>query len=550
MFAFDNNIALNPNHADSVLTLQSINAETDSQYDFASDDTQIIVVSNLLILKATNTLLPETEYAVTLYKNALIVQDKDIFNEEHSFSFTTASSGLPINSSFFTLSAESWYETESTDDGSFSEVIHLQFPPAMLAILDITTATLSGVFDTDIADSIGSTTTPVAIAGLPTGLNLELTQQKNADNKTTHIELQLTGSASAHAKADNTSFTLTLQSALFDVSTDYSSADIVFDFDLVFGEGGFWSKRRYFQAFPYDDKLWVLGGQNQNGNNLNDIWTSSNGGTNWSKVAVLGNHWEGRESHQAFAYDDKLWVLGGQGESSGRLNDIWTSSNQGINWQQVPASGHWSKSYSHQSFSYQDKFWTLGGFGIASGQAANSYRNDIWTSADGGSTWSEITVSESQWAVRLGHQAFAYNDKLWVLGGGNINHFNDIWTSSDGGSTWSEVTVSGQQWAERSIHQAFAYDDKLWVLGGWDDITSYDDIWTSADGGTNWSEINVSGSHWAGRFGHQSFAYDDKLWVLGGNIGTDINNTNANDIWYSADHGTNWHEVIPVQFSY
>ena len=551
VFAFDNNIALNPNHTDSVLTLQSINAETDSQYDFASDDTQIIVVSNLLILKATNTLLPETEYTVTLYKNALVVQDKDsldtdIFNEEYSFSFTTASSGLPINSSFFSLSAESWYETKSTDDGSFSEVIHLQFPPAMHGILDITSAstvTVSSVF-TDLTNQIGSTTTPVAIAGLPDGLNLRLTQQKNADNKTTHIQLQLTGNASAHAKADNTSFTLTLQSALFDVSTDYSSADIVFDFDLVFGEGGFWSGRNLFQAFPYDDKLWVLGGENQNSDKFNDIWTSSNGGTNWSKVTVLGNHWSGRHSHQAFAYDDKLWVLGGQGD--GRLNDVWRSSNQGKSWQQVPASGHWSSRLGHQAFAYNDKLWVLGG---ASHSSFGGWKKDIWTSSDGGSNWSEVTVSEPQWNNRYYHEAFPYDNKLWVLGGGIVNVTNDIWNSSDGGATWSEIAFSEPRWSERTSHQAFVYDDKLWVLGGVDGTTFYNDIWTSADGGATWSQINVSGSHWKARFDYQAFAYDDKLWVLGGTI--DNNPISyINDIWYSADHGTNWHEVIPVQFSY
>ena len=75
----------------------------------------------------------------------------------------------------------------------------------------------------------------------------------------------------------------------------------------------------------------------------------------------------------------------------------------------------------------------------------------------------------------------------------------------------------------------------------------YNDIWTSADGGSNWSEINVSGSHWAGRYGHQSFAYDDKIWILGGSIGT--NTSYTNDIWYSADYGTNWHEVT-VGFGY
>ena len=329
----------------------------------------------------------------------------------------------------------------------------------MHGILDITSAstvTVSSVF-TDLTNQIGSTTTPVAIAGLPDGLRLRLTQQKNADNKTTSIQLQLTGNASAHAKADNTSFTLTLQSALFDVSTDYSPADIVFDFDLVFGNHSYWSERTYFQAFPYDDKLWVLGGQDQNSDRLNDIWTSSNGGTNWSKIAVLENHWEGRHSHQAFLYDDKLWVLAGQGHN--KLNDIWISSDQAINWEQVSASGHWRDRYGHQAFAYDNKLWVLGGLATD----LNPFLKDIWKSADGGENWSNITVETS----RYYHQAFAYDDKLWILGGvSGITTTNDIQTSSDGGATWSEIAFSEPRWSERNSHQAFVYDDKLWVLGG------------------------------------------------------------------------------------
>ena len=59
-----------------------------------------------------------------------------------------------------------------------------------------------------------------------------------------------------------------------------------------------------YQAFAYDDKLWVLGGTTTNSNGgekQNDIWSSINGGTNWSEVEVTGSHWTARSGFQALA---------------------------------------------------------------------------------------------------------------------------------------------------------------------------------------------------------------------------------------------------------
>ena len=110
------------------------------------------------------------------------------------------------------------------------------------------------------------------------------------------------------------------------------------------------------------------------------------------------------------------------------------------------------------------KLWVLGGHG-------SNLTNDIWMSTNGGTNWSQVAVDGEHWFRRDGHQAFAYDRKLWVLGGRvfdgtSFPNANDIWWSSDGGTNWTEVSVNGLHWSARQLHQAFAYDSKLWVLGG------------------------------------------------------------------------------------
>ena len=91
---------------------------------------------------------------------------------------------------------------------------------------------------------------------------------------------------------DNSMFTLTFGSNLFEVDEAvFATEDISFTFDLNFIIPH-WSARNTHQAFAYDSKLWVLGGMMVG--RKNDIWMSINGGMNWSKVTVEGTHWSAR----------------------------------------------------------------------------------------------------------------------------------------------------------------------------------------------------------------------------------------------------------------
>ena len=147
----------------------------------------------------------------------------------------------------------------------------------------------------------------------------------------------------------------------------------------------------------------------------------------------------------------------------------------------------------------------------------------------------------------------SFDDKLWILGGSSYGQgistwFNDVWCTSDG-ANWTEVTDHAP-WHGRSAHAAVAFDDKLWVLGGgyyegvWVDehLVLLNDVWYSPDGVT-WSEL--PDTPWSPRWGHAAAVLKGRLWIFGGSTISDGSTLYLNDIWYlqpphSADTDGDW----------
>ena len=548
---FDQKVSFNQtNNLDFTLIPTSQTEEPDDTQIFNHADTRLSLRDSRLTLKLTNLLLGTTEYTFTIPQNALIKENDAnhiIGNDEYTLTFTTAEKPN-IDISLFSISTNTWYETQSTDDGSFNQTITIGFPtgdPTTIGHND----SLTGIFDTDLTDQIGNTTTPVTLSSLPNGLILRISKQA------TGIQLQLTGNATTHQKIiDNTTFSLTLLSDFFTFSADYNPSDITFSFDFIFGSPH-WSKREEHQAFVYDDKIWITGGTPDKSVLVvkDDIWYSDDLGVNWTEVSLATGttKWPARFAHQSFVYDEKIWILSGKYNNTAHSRyDIWTSGDdKGTNWIEIfPANdtSEFLELYDFQSFVYDDKIWVLGGWD----DNTDNLINDIWTTTDGGTNWTKIPLASgtTKWSARFEHQSFVYDDKIWVLGGWDAdnNRENDIWISDDKGTNWTEIPLASgtTKWSGRREHQSFVYDDKIWVLGGIDaGNNNKNDIWTSTDGGTNWSHIPLASgtTKWSARGHHQSFGYDDKIWVLGGYD----NNSSKNDIWTSSDGGATWEEVIP-----
>ena len=294
----------------------------------------------------------------------------------------------------------------------------------------------------------------------------------------------------------------------------------------------------------FQNKIWVLGGQDANGNLLNDVWSSSDG-VNWTQETASAS-WSPRASSTAVVFDGKIWIMGGSlipnsPNWTGKANDVWYSSD-GVNWTQATASANWSKRYEHTSVVFQDKMWVIGG-----GSDGGGWLNDVWYSTDG-MNWTQAT-SSAAWCPRYLHSSVVYDEKMWIFGGNYAPHQEkqDVWYSSDGG-TWQKATDNAP-WGPRCFTAVVVYNNEMLLLGGLSDYSgSYateNDVWSSRNG-SDWIQVDCP-TIWSKRYGHQANVWNGSIWVIGG--AASYGGNMLNDVWYSSNLSSNL-SVLPVSFNF
>jgi uncharacterized repeat protein (TIGR01451 family) len=312
-----------------------------------------------------------------------------------------------------------------------------------------------------------------------------------------------------------------------------------------------WTARRNFAGVVHDagagDEMWVLGGYEFRVRSWNDVWHSSDG-VNWN---LNGNNYDGimgtRFDPQMFAYDDKLWIIGGLANGLGEQNDVW-SSVDGENW--ICESGvhpgclsasPWDARWGHQVLVYDNKMWMIGGCtGNYTAWCQSGVRSrDVWYSTDG-RNWTQATPAAnytwSNWPT-----AEVYDNKMWLIGGWvpGIGYDNQVWSSTDG-ITW--IASADGPWAGRTAPESVVYNDgtgeKIYFMGGVvAPTTRFNDVW-SFDG-TTWVQETPAAA-WDTRYAFGLVNYNNKMWVFGGNAADYyLPALWSDDVWWSTD-GDTW----------
>ena len=261
----------------------------------------------------------------------------------------------------------------------------------------------------------------------------------------------------------------------------------------------------------------------------NEVWSSANG-RNWvrTKPNTFVNNksfdssmdWEGRHSAGYVVYNNKMWILGGDANQGHYQSDIWNSYD-GRKWELVQNTAPWSPRVLHHTLVFKDKVWVIGGQTIPQfAHADENFYNDIWSSEDG-AKW-ELVNESAPFSPRgmIGGSA-VFNDKIWILGGGTYDtpntptreFYNDIWCSEDG-LKWELVNESAP-WTPRQYHEVAVWDNKLWVLEGYSkESGNRNDVWFS-DNGRDWLEL--PNTPWKERHAAGVFAFKNSLWIVTGN---------------------------------
>ncbi|MCC6422101.1 MAG: PEP-CTERM sorting domain-containing protein [Phycisphaerales bacterium] len=259
----------------------------------------------------------------------------------------------------------------------------------------------------------------------------------------------------------------------------------------------------------------------------NEVWSSTNG-ADWTLVKPNtfkdgvynpATDWEGRHTAGYIVHDNKMYIVGGDANQGHYQNDVWSSTN-GSTWTKLTDNVPWGPRVLHHTVEFNNKIWVMGGQTLPQFAAApETFYRDIWISTDG-IAWRQVTPNEPFWPQRgmIGGAA-VMNGRLWVLGGGTYdtpnhprNYFNDVWSTADG-IEWTQHTANAP-WAPREYHDVAVFNNELWVMEGYDGAGNREDVWHSPDG-VNWTEL--PDTPWAPRHAASVFVHDDALWMVAGN---------------------------------
>ncbi len=287
-------------------------------------------------------------------------------------------------------------------------------------------------------------------------------------------------------------------------------------------------------VLPTSQKVFLLGGHSDNNGWVNDVWSSLNM-TNWTLVSPNGNSaskWSQRQSFKSLYFNNKIWVLGGEGvgTNGGSKNDIW-SSPDGVTWTQELANAPWGPRFSHSAIVFNNKMWV-----IAGNNGLNNDYSDVWSSPDG-INWT-LVQANALFGPRSEHTTVILGNKMGVIGGTRNNNtpaLNDVWYSTNG-ITWTQATASAA-WSGRYGHSSLVFQNKVWNTG--DSAGNTSDVWTTSNGSL-WSLV-LGTAPWSNptqRVWHESLVFNNKIWVLGGHT-----NVEKNDIWSSVN-GSSWNQVV------
>ncbi|MBX2992003.1 MAG: hypothetical protein KF749_12675 [Bacteroidetes bacterium] len=138
----------------------------------------------------------------------------------------------------------------------------------------------------------------------------------------------------------------------------------------------------------------------------------------------------------------------------------------------------------------------------------------------------EILAAESNLPKRFFYHPFVFQDKIWIIGGGDTaGSYADAWVSTDA-VRWTKVADNlpfGTEGGKRFV----VFKNKLYMLRH--------DVWVSSDG-VEWTMLTPNIAQ-GDIFGYSVEVFDDKIWL----IGCSRNGRFRSEVLYSSD-GITWKE--------
>jgi hypothetical protein len=251
------------------------------------------------------------------------------------------------------------------------------------------------------------------------------------------------------------------------------------------------------------------------------VWTLEKPNTFLDQSFDPERDWEGRHTAGYVVFKDRMWIVGGDVNQGHYHGDVWNSAN-GKSWLHVNKGRPvpWGPRALRYTVAFRDKIWIMGGQTIPQlARADEVFYRDIWNTADG-IHWQKAKPKEPFWKARgMIGGSVVFKDRLWILGGGTYDtpkaptrqYYNDVWSTAEG-VVWQRH-LEHAPWEPRQYHDVAVFDGRMWVMEGYHQANR-NDVWHSDDG-VHWH--SVPGTPWRPRHAASVFVHAGALWMVAGN---------------------------------
>ena len=275
-----------------------------------------------------------------------------------------------------------------------------------------------------------------------------------------------------------------------------------------------------------------------------EVLKSNNDGTQWSQIAFWGASFGGSPNLTASAASGMFFNGAFRDFANTQIPNslLGRYSPDGVTWTDYSANFPW---YPRAYYTTAQTDPTSGGTKYAymlGGSNGTILKNDVWQSADG-VNWVQKTAA-APWPARSQATAVGFGNKIYMIGGlinNNGTPSNDVWSSADGGTTWTQLTAHAP-WSARSSLSSVVYQGYIWIFGGYyagnNDLS---DVWKSSDG-INWTQVTNTAA-WGEVINPCVLVFNHSLFLIGGSNSFTHNISSL--VWKSTD-GANWTQVTDI----
>lgn len=241
--------------------------------------------------------------------------------------------------------------------------------------------------------------------------------------------------------------------------------------------------------------VFMFGGKNgATGQASSDLWRFDPATQKWRRVSPQSSGPGSRANHAATVLNNQLYVLGGENQAGQKLADVWRYDPATRTWHEVSQETPLPGRSGHSATTYNGQIFTYGGVlsPSISGFANNTY---VFSPISG--LWMKV---QTQWGdnpqgARLGHTAGVIGNQLY-LAGGETDSGEDFFQTinlDNYPSDYLTPIISGPRPERRKNHgTVFSYTQMI-VMGGETVTTTgsgkFSDTWMFDSKTSRWTRL-------------------------------------------------------------